>query len=95
MSDKYIIDEEGEYVIDTETNDMWDATGGGDGIYMLVKKVNKLLEENKQLKKENKKLHSKIFEMRTNEALERTEISKQSYDGYKTEKEFLKELEKL
>lgn len=52
MSDKYIIDEEGEYVIDTETNDMWDATGGGDGIYMLVRKVNKLLEENKKLKAE-------------------------------------------
>ena len=52
MSDKYIIDEEGEYVIDTETNDLWDATGGGDGIYMLVKKVNKLLKENKQLKEE-------------------------------------------
>lgn len=56
--------------------------------------LNRLNDENEQLKKENKKLHSKIFEMRTNEALERTEISKQSYDGYKTEKAFLKELEK-
>lgn len=56
MNDKYIIDEEGEYLIDTETNHMWDATGGGDGIYMLVKKVNKLLRENRQLNGEVKRL---------------------------------------
>ena len=60
----------------------------------IVGQLNGLAEENEQLKKENKKLHSKIFEMRTNEALERTEISKQGYSGYKTKKEFLKELEK-
>lgn len=46
-------------------------------------------KENEQLRKENNKLHQKIFEMRTNIALERTEISKQTYTGKKNEKEYL------
>ena len=54
-------------------------------IEVICSELNNLSNENEQLKKENEKLHSKIFEMRTNKALERTEISKQSYDGYKTE----------
>jgi len=55
-----------------------------------VNVLNELAEENVWLKKENNKLHQKIFEMRTNIALERTEISRQSY----TSKEFLDEIEK-
>lgn len=53
-------------------------------------RVGKLEKENEQLKKENDKLHQRIFEMRTNVALDRTEISRQSY----TPKEFLDEIEK-
>lgn len=60
MSDKYIIDDEGEYLINTETNDMWDATGGGDGIYMLVGKVNRLLAENAELKERNRELAMRL-----------------------------------
>lgn len=51
--------------------------------------LNNLSGENEQLKKEIKQLHQKIFEMRTNIALERTEISRQTYTGKKNEKEYL------
>ena len=54
-----------------------------------------LSEENEQLKEENNKLHQKIFEMRTNIALERTEISKQTYTGKKISKEYLTAIEFL
>lgn len=55
--------------------------------------IEKLTRENEQLREENNKLHTKIFEMRTNIALERTEISNQTYT-WKNAKEFLNELEK-
>ena len=58
------------------------------------KRIKELYDENEQLKKENKKLHTKIFEMRTNIALERTEISKETYTGKKNAKEFLDGLKK-
>lgn len=54
-----------------------------------VTDCHRLAEENEQLKKENNKLHQKIFEMRTNIALERTEISRQTYTGKKNKKEYL------
>ena len=57
--------------------------------YELWEFLNKLNDENEQLKTENNKLHQKIFEMRTNIALERTEISGQTYTGKKTSKEYL------
>lgn len=56
---------------------------------MYYQKYTALKEENEQLKKENNKLHQKIFEMRTNIALERTEISRQTYTWKKNEKEYL------
>ena len=55
----------------------------------VLELLNQLHEENEQLKEENNKLHTKIFEMRTNTALERTEISKQPYTGKKNKKEYL------
>ena len=58
---------------------------------VIVELLNKLSEENERLKSENSNLHQKLFEQRTRNALERTEISKQPY---KTSKEFLKDLEK-
>ena len=76
-----IIDNQKEYtfpVLDSTLN------------YMFCKVLNEQHETIEQLKKENNKLHQKIFEMRTNIALERTEISRQNY----TSKEFLDELEK-
>ncbi|MBR2557137.1 MAG: hypothetical protein IKE95_02010 [Methanobrevibacter sp.] len=60
-------------------------------LHMLIDEKNKEIE---QLKEENKKLHTKIFEMRTNIALNRTEISRETYTAKKSTKEFLNELEK-
>ena len=60
----------------------------------VVELLNTLNDENEQLKEENKKLHTKIFEMRTNIALERTEISRETYTGKKNAKEFLDDLKK-
>ena len=51
----------------------------------------KFYKENERLRSENSDLHQKLFEQRTINALERTEISKQPY---KTSKEFLDEIEK-
>ena len=56
----------------------------------IVELLNMLHEENQSLKKENKRLHTRIFEMRTKRAYDRTAISDESF----TEKEFLDELEK-
>ena len=67
-----------------------------DGEYysFTVKEVCDLLnaqhETIEQLKKDNKILMDKVFEMRTNDALDRTEISRQHYSV----DEFLEELEK-
>lgn len=45
-----------------------------------LKKENEQLKvENEKLKKENEKLHQKIFEIRTENALDRIEINKQHY----------------
>lgn len=48
------------------------------------------LKENHILKTENDRLHNKIFEMRTGRALDRTEITNQTY----TTNEFLEELDR-
>lgn len=54
--------------------------------------VRQYLKENRILKTENDRLHNKIFQMRTNSALDRTEnvVSNQTY----TTNEFLEELDK-
>ena len=52
--------------------------------------MNELSEENEQLKQENKKLHDRIFAMRTNEALDRTLISEKDW---KNPREFLENLD--
>lgn len=47
---RFILDDDGEYIKDTKTGDLWDACGGGDGVPMLIARVNKLEKENKFLK---------------------------------------------
>ena len=56
----------------------------------LLELLNAQHETIEQLKKDNKILMDKVFEMRTNDALDRTEISRQHYSV----DEFLEELEK-
>lgn len=62
--------------------------------YMFCKALNELHEENQALEESNKKLYTEIFEMRTNIALERTEINRETYTAKKSVKEFLDDLEK-
>lgn len=50
IKERFKLDDEGEYIEDIKTGDLWDACGGGDGVPMLISKVNSLLYENEELK---------------------------------------------
>lgn len=76
-------------------NPVWDnEKKDGLNIFEMIDLLNELYEENQALKERNKKLYTEIFEMRTNIALERTEINRETYTAKKSAKEFLDELEK-
>ena len=60
MTERFILDDEEEYLIDTKNNKHYDACGGGDGMPMLVRLVNQLLEENEQLKQQLNESHKRI-----------------------------------
>lgn len=59
----YVLDEEGEYITEVESGQMWDACGGGSGVPMLVALVNLLINENKELKAENKSLENQLLKI--------------------------------
>lgn len=65
MTDKeyFVLDEEGEYITEVESGQMWDACGGGSGVPMLVTLVNLLINENKALKIENKSLEKQLLKI--------------------------------
>lgn len=44
---RFEIDDEGDYLIDNKTGDLYDACGGGDGFPFVIKEYHKLEKENK------------------------------------------------
>ena len=80
---RFMIDDCGT-LIDMHTRDTFDYVSD------VCELLNEQHETIERLQKDNKILMDKMFEMRTNKALNRTEISNQSY----TVDEFLEELEK-
>lgn len=53
------LDDDGEYIIDLD-GDCWDACGGGSGVPMLIREINKLLDENEGLKSENERMKKRM-----------------------------------
>lgn len=63
---RFEIDDEGDYLTDNQTGDLYDACGGGDGFPFIINEYHKLQEENEKLKLQNGELLYQIGEIGKN-----------------------------
>ncbi len=80
------------FLEDNKTNCFYEIKDSFENVELLCERLNKIVDENEQLKQENKKLHNTIFALRTENAYDRvTEITKQKDMNVR---DFLEELDK-